>query len=110
MNKEIVIWKECSNDNKTIHLYWDDKFGLWCAFGISAFGVVLWLNKNKIKDNSHYSEEMCMPITLLTTDSLTSLAQNAADIKEISRTYVCLKMKQEVDEDMYSSWAEHLRN
>ncbi len=110
MNTEIVIWNECNNDNRKIYLYLSEKIGMWCAFGISAYGVALWLNKNKTKDISHYSEEMCMPVTLISVDNLMSLAQNATDIEELSGTYVCLRMEQEVDMEMYSSWTKHLRN
>lgn len=110
MNSEIVIWNECINDNRKIHLYWDEKIGMWCAFGISAFGIVVWLKENNTEDNSHYSEEMCMPVTLLSMDRLMRMAQNAADIEEMTGTYVCLKMAREVDLEIYSAWAGHLRN
>ena len=109
MNAEIIIWNECINDNSRIHLYWDERVGLWCAFGISAFGVALWLKDNGIKGNSHYSEEMCMPVTLLALSKLMSLAQNAADIEEMTGTYVRLRMAHGIDIEVYSVWACRLR-
>ena len=52
MNSEIVIWNECINDNRKIHLYWDEKIGMWCAFGIFAFGIVVWMKENNTEDFS----------------------------------------------------------
>lgn len=43
-------------------------------------------------------------------DRLMRMAQNAADIEEMTGTYVCLKMAREVDLEIYSAWAGHLRN
>lgn len=109
MNAEIVIWNECINDNSRIHLYWNGRIGLWCAFGVSAFWGALWLKTNDMKDNSHYSEEMCMPVTLLALDQVMTLAQTAADIEEMTTTYVCLRMVEKIDNQNYSAWANRLR-
>ena len=100
---EIITKNEIFNDGKTIHLYFNSMIGLYVAYGISAFLLYKCVNITP-----SYSEEMQMPVAMISAEHFKELGRKIGQLKNVSN-YRCLAVNEQADMDEYSEWANQLR-
>lgn len=111
-NSEIITLNEIKNDGSEINLYYNKDFGVWTAFGMSAYALRLF-GKTYNQDNPRgYSEELQMPCTVAdkhTLDKLIKQYKSDCDIDITAVDTLKFKISDTVDMDAYQRWTDKLR-
>lgn len=109
MDIKQITTNEYNNDGSYIHLYRNDAIGFWCAYGISAYGLRLF-NKSHGNNNLRgYSPELDLPCSIISSDTLVILKQNAIEILELSECRLSLKMSDTINSESYTKWVKKLK-
>lgn len=103
MDKDKIILQEKENDGQTINLYYDPMAGLFLAFGLSAFYTTLITNPQL-----SFSEEMQMPVAILTRSHVLYLRQSLHLEEHEIRSFYRFKLKSLVRDAGYEKWLQKL--
>lgn len=109
MDINLIKRNEQSNNGSIIHLYYEEKIGMWNAFGYSAYGLRLFDKTNGYNSMRSYSKKLQMPCTITATESLVSLLQNAIGVSSQTDNYVCLQMADAINAEAYVKWVNKLK-
>lgn len=58
--KDIVLKKESANNGQSVYLFYDERYGLYVAFGLSAYYTTM-----VVDSVLSYSDELQMPVALI---------------------------------------------
>lgn len=98
---------EVVNDGRSIHMYYDEKYNHYVAFGASAYYLTKILDDEDYLSN--YSIEMQMPMVATTSKHVESLTKQF-HVVSIYDGYVHLRQEKAFYEEDYSEWAQKLRD
>lgn len=104
MNKEVITLNEVQNDGKTIHLYFNPEFGLYTAFGFSAFYAA-----HIVDVIAAYSEELQMPVALMRKSDVSELRLSTNKLQHDYHVYYKLGLKHELPLDDYARWVDSVK-
>lgn len=104
MDRDGITLREVTNDGQSIYLYYDAMAGVYTAYGLSAYYTTLVTDPN-----TSYSDEMQMPVVLLSRRHILCLRQSLQLVEHQQKLYYCFKLKTVVGEAGYAKWAGKLR-
>lgn len=110
MNTGVIIENECKNDGRHLHLYFLDSIDAWVAYGLSAYGLRLFVKSESGVSLRGFSKKIQMPCTLVGEDTVRLLLKRASVLPRSCDTVLHVKMSEAVDKSAYAHWAEELKN
>ena len=103
MEKDKILQFEAANDGQTVNLFYDDMAGLYLAFGLSAYYVIM------VTDPfMSYSKAMDMPVALLNRSHIKVLRQSLTKVEHVQKSYYVFRMRQKIGDADYDKWKEIL--
>lgn len=103
MDKDKMILQEGANDGQTIHLFYDDMFGMYLAFGLSAFYTTM-----IVEPCISYSDALKMPVALLDRGLIPSLRQSVTKVEHQPQAYYRFRLRTKVGSAEYERWRKEL--
>ncbi len=94
----------------TVHLYYNESIGEWCAYGFSAYRLWLFCKSNGYNTLQSFSKEMQMPCLIIAKNAFMQLLQNMTDITERIDSYVRIRMSEKITMDAYRAWVKTLKS
>lgn len=104
-----ITINEYRNDGSFINLYYNESIGEWCAYGFSAYGLLLFCKSNGYNALQSFSKEMQMPCLIIAKKVLRQLLQKTADITEQTDSHVGIRMPEKITMDAYRGWVKTLK-
>ena len=109
MDTQAITIDEYNNDGSFINLYMNESIGEWCAYGFSAYGLLLFCKSNGYNALQSFSKGMQMPCLLITKEVLMQLLQNTTDITEQTDSHIGIRMPEKITMDAYRGWVKTLK-
>lgn len=109
MNTDVITWNEYKNDGSFLHLYFNKLVDAWVAYGLSAYGLRLFVKTNGCGNLRGFSKELQLPCTLVDEKTITQLLQQAAVLQQITDSYLQFRMQDAVDMSAYMKWTNKLK-
>ena len=101
IEKSIILEKETSNDGESVFLFYDERCGIYTAFGWSAYYSTL-----VVDPILSYSDELQMPVALIQRDLIHSLRQSLTKVEhEVKKRYV-FRLKNKIGSAGYQKWVK----
>lgn len=110
MNIDAITLNECRNDGTFLYLYFNKSIGAWAAYGLSAYGLRLFVKSNGCRNLRGFSKEVQMPCTLVDEEAITQLLQHVAVLQQTEDSYIQVRMQDAVDISTYTKWTNKLKN
>lgn len=110
MNTEDITSNEYRNDGSSLHLYFLDSIDAWVAYGLSAYGLRLFVKTEGSSSLRGFSKKLQMPCTLVGKVTIPMLLQHANALQEVSDSHVHVRLPDAVDKSAYARWSDKLRN
>lgn len=99
--KESILEKESVNDGQSVFLFYEERYGLYSAFGWSAFYTTM-----VIDPILSYSDELQMPVALIRRDQIQSLRLSLTKVEhEVKKRYV-FRLKNKIGSAGYQKWVK----
>ena len=99
--KENIIEKESANDGQSVFLFYDDRYGLYTAFGWSAYYTTM-----VVDPILSYSDELQMPVALIPRDLIRSLRQSLTKVEHEVKKYYVFRLKRKIGRAGYQKWVK----
>lgn len=99
MDTQAITINEYHNDGSFINLYYNESIGEWCAYGFSAYGLLLFCKSNGCNALQSFSKGMQMPCLIIA----------ATDITEQTDSHVGIRMPEKITMDAYRGWVKTLK-
>lgn len=109
MDTQAITIDEYNNDGSFINLYYNESIGEWCAYGFSAYGLLLFCKSNGYNVLQSFSKGMQMSCLIITKEVLMQLLQKTADITEQTDSHVRIRMPEKITMDAYRGWVKTLK-
>ena len=109
MNTQAITIDEYDNDGSFINLYYNELIGEWCAYGLSAYGLLLFCKSNGYNVLQSFSKEMQMPCLIIAKEMLMQLLQKTTNITEQTDSHVRIRMPEKITMEAYRSWVKTLK-
>lgn len=100
-DKNIILEKETANDGQSVFLFYDERYGMYTAFGWSAFYSTM-----VIDPILSYSDELQMPVALIPRDLIRSLSQSLTKVEHEVKSYYVFILKRKVGSAGYQKWVK----
>lgn len=97
--KEIILEKEKTNDGQSVFLFYDERYGMYTAFGWSAFYSTM-----VIDPILSYSDELQMPVALIPRDLIRSLRQSLTKVEHEVKKHYVFRLKRKIGNAGYETW------
>lgn len=110
MDSQTITINECRNDGSFINLYYNESIGEWCAYGFSAYGLMLFCKSNDYNTLQSFSKEMQMPCLIIAKKVLMQLLQKTTDITKQTDSYVGIRMPEKITMDTYRGRVKTLKD
>ena len=101
IEKDIILEKETGNDGQTVFLFYDERYGLYTAFGWSAYYTTM-----VVDPMLSYSDELQMPVALIPRDLIRSLRQSLTKVEHEVKTYYVFRLKRKIGSAGYQKWVK----
>lgn len=99
--KDIILEKETTNDGQSVFLFYDERYGMYTAFGWSAYYSTM-----VIEPILSYSDELQMPVALIPRDLIRSLRQSLTKVEHEVKNYYVFMLKQKIGSAGYQKWVK----
>ena len=99
MDIEMVKQLEAANDGQTIHLFFDEKVGVYLAFGLSAYYTTM-----VVTPYVSFSKALQMPVALLRKGHINSLRQTTKKVEHTPQAYYRFCLREKVGSAGYERW------
>ncbi len=109
MDINCIICQEHSNDGSIIHLYYEETIGMWYACGYSAYGLRLFGKTKGYNSLRGYSKNLQLPCTIMSSETIIPLLQNAIEVTSQTDSYISLQMSDAINMDTYAKWVNKLK-
>lgn len=106
MNSEFITYNEVINDGRMIHLYREERTGLWIAFGYSAYLIA---NRTDVASISSFSDELQMPSVALSASAREQLIQTYTSTSKGFDKYDLITCEERVDVSAYQDWVKSIK-
>lgn len=100
--KDIILEKETANDGQSVFLFYDERYGMYTAFGWSAFYSTM-----VIDPILSYSDELQMPVALIPRDMIRSLRQSLTKVEHEVKKHYVFRLKRKIGNAGYQTWVKH---
>ena len=94
--------KEATNDGQSVFLFYDERYGMYTAFGWSAFYSTM-----VIDPILSYSDELQMPVALIPRDMIRSLRQSLTKVEHEVKKHYVFRLKRKIGNAGYQTWVKH---
>lgn len=101
MEKGIILEKEKTNDGQSVFLFYDERYGMYTAFGFSAFYTTM-----VVDPILSYSDEMQMPVALIRREQIRSLRQSLKKVEHEVKKFYVFRLKREIGDAGYQKWVK----
>lgn len=101
IEKSIILEKETANDGQSVFLFYDGRYGLYTAFGLSAFYTTM-----VVDPILSYSDELQMPVALIMGDMIRSLRQSLTKVEHEVKKHYVFRLKQKIEDAGYQKWVK----
>lgn len=99
IEKNVILEKEAANDGQAIYLFYDKRYGMYAAFGWSAFYTTM-----VVDPLLSYSDELRMPVALIMRDLIGSLRQSLTKVAHVEKKYYEFKLIRKIGDAGYRKW------
>lgn len=97
--KDIILEKENANDGQSIFLFYDERYGMYTAFGWSAFYITM-----VVDPLISYSDELQMPVALIKRGLIKNLRQSLTKVAHEEKNYYVFRLKRMIGDAGYQKW------
>ncbi len=104
MTKTKIQELEFSNDEQTIHLFYDDSLGQYVAFGLSAYYTTLVADPHAV-----YTKDMDMPMVTLKEKEIQKLCHEMNVVEHEKNCYYRFQLKNKVGRRWYQTWMNSVK-
>ena len=101
IEKSIILKKETANDGQSVFLFYDERYGLYTAFGWSAFYTTM-----VVDPILSYSDELQMPVALIMGDMIRSLRQSLTKVEHEAKKHYVFRLKRKIGNAGYETWVK----
>lgn len=108
MKIDEVIQIEESNDNSTVHLFYNKMFSVWVAYGKSAYSLRLMVKSRYYNSIRAYSCDHGLPYTMITNIVLQKLEYEKLSINRLSENHVIISSLESYDMSDFDLWQKRL--
>lgn len=99
IEKIIIQEKEAANDGQTVYLFYDERYGMYTAFGWSAFYTTM-----VVDPLLSYSDELKMPVALIERRLIKNLRQSLTKVAHEEKNYYVFRLKRKIGDAGYQKW------
>lgn len=99
--KNIILEKETANDGQTVFLFYEERYGMYTAFGWSAYYTTM-----VVDPMLSYSDELQMPVALIPRDLIRSLRQSLTKVEHEAKKYYVFRLRQKIGGAGYQKWVK----
>ena len=100
-DKNIILEKETANDGQSVFLFYDERYGMYTAFGWSAYYTTM-----VVDPLLSFSDELQMPVALIQRDLIRNLRQSLTKVEHEVKTYYVFRLKQKIGSAGYKKWVK----
>ena len=97
--KDVILEKEAANDGQSIYLFYNEWYGMYTAFGWSAFYTTM-----VVDPLISYSGELQMPVALIERSLIKILRQSMTKVAHEEKKYYVFKLKRMIGDAGYQKW------
>ena len=101
IEKSIILEKETANDGQSVFLFYDERYGLYTAFGWSAYYSTM-----VVDPVLSYSDELQMPVALIKRDFIRSMRQSLTKVEHEVKKYYVFHLKRVIGDAGYQKWVK----
>lgn len=101
IEKEIILERETANDGQSVFLFYDERYGLYTAFGWSAYYTTMVVNPIL-----SYSDELQMPVALIPRKLICGLRQSMTKVEHEAKKYYVFSLKRKIGNAGYQKWVK----
>lgn len=101
IEKDIILEKETGNDGQSVFLFYDERYGMYTAFGWSAYYTTM-----VVDPILSYSDELQMPVALIPRNMIRSLRQSLTKVEHEVKSYYVFMLKRKVGSAGYQKWVK----
>lgn len=102
--KDKIIELESTNDEQTIHLFYNEMVGLYMAYGLSAYYTTIVTDPQ-----ATYSDSMDMPVVILGKMEVLELRQSMTIVEHKSHRYYKFRLKNKIGRRWYQTWVSGIK-
>lgn len=99
--KDFVLEKESVNDGQSVFLFYDERYGMYTAFGWSAFYTTM-----VVDPLISYSDELQMPVALIKRKLIQTLRQSLTKVAHEEKKYYVFRLKRKIGDAGYQKWVK----
>lgn len=99
IEKDLILEKETNNDGQTVYLFYDERYGLYTAFGWSAFYTTM-----VVDPLLSYSDELQKPVALIKRNQIRSLRQSLTKVAHEEKKYYEFRLIRRIGNAGYQKW------
>ena len=97
--KDIILEKENANDGQSIFLFYDERYGMYTAFGWSAYYTTM-----VVDPLISYSDELQMPVALIKRGLIKNLRQSLTKVAHEEKMYYVFRLRRKIGNAGYQKW------
>lgn len=101
VGKNIIMEKETANDGQSVFLFYDERYGMYTAFGWSAYYSTM-----VVDPILSYSDELQMPVALIPRNLIRSLRQSLTKVEHEVKKHYVFRLKQKIGSAGYQKWVK----
>lgn len=102
IEKSIILEKEATNDGQSVFLFYDERYGLYTAFGWSAYYSTM-----VIDPILSFSDELQMPVALIPRNLIRSLRQSLTKVEHGVKKQYVFRLKRKIGDAGYQTWVKN---
>ncbi len=108
INIELILANESDNNGESIYLYRNEKYGLWVAYGFSAYSLRLLIKSKGYDSIRKYSHIVNMPLTMVDDSVIMGLYRSEYKLTR-SDSYFKVNFLREYTDNDYLRWETKLK-
>lgn len=99
IDKDVLLEKETANDGQSVYLFYDERYGLYTAFGWSAFYTTM-----VVDPLLSYSDELQKPVALIKKNQIRSLRLSLTKVAHEEKKYYEFRLIRKIGDAGYQKW------
>ena len=103
IEKDILLEKEAANDGQSVYLFYDERYGMYTAFGWSAYYTTM-----VVDPLISYSDEMQMPVALIERRLIKVLRQSLTKVAHEEKKYYVFRLRRKIGDAGYQKWMKDI--
>ena len=104
MDKNLILKKESMNDGQSIYMFYDEFYGLYVAFGLSAYYATM-----VVDPYLSYSESENMPVAFISKDLIRFMHQSLRLVEHTPSCSYEFRTRIPIGTDGYDKWKDKVK-